>query len=98
MIRVQLPYHLRVLAQLAGEVQLEVPAPATAGGIIDALEASFPQLRGTLRDHGSSKRRPLIRFAVCGEDWSNAGLDAPLPDAVVRGDEPFLVIGALAGG
>lgn len=98
MIRVQLPYHLRVLAQLAGEVQLEVVAPVTAGGIIDALEARYPPLRGTLRDHGSNKRRPLIRFAVCGQDWSNAGLDAVLPEPIVRGDEPFLVIGALAGG
>ncbi len=98
MIRVQLPFHLRTLASVGGEVLVEVSGPVTPAAIIDALEAKYPPLRGTLRDHGSAKRRPLVRFFACNEDLSNDPLDQVLPDAVARGDEPFLVIGAIAGG
>lgn len=98
MIRVQLPFHLRTLASVNGEVTVAVTGPVTPAAIIDALEAKYPTLRGTMRDHGSSKRRPLVRFFACQEDLSNAPLDTRLPEAVARGDEPFLVIGAIAGG
>ena len=98
MIRVALPYHLRNLAQVDGEVKLEVQGPVTQRTVLDALEAKYPMLRGTIRDHVSQQRRPFIRFFACELDLSNAALDAPLPEPVSNGREPFLVIGALAGG
>lgn len=98
MIRVMLPAHLRSLARVGAEVTLEVEGVATQRTIIDALEARYPMLRGTIRDHGTLERRPFLRFFVCQEDWSHEPADAPVPDAVARGEEPFLVIGAIAGG
>lgn len=98
MIRVLLPYHLRTLAKVTGEVTLDVPAPVTQRAVLDALEAKHPALLGTIRDHGSSKRRPMIRFFACEEDLSNDDPDAPLPDAVASGREPFWIVGAIAGG
>ena len=98
MIRVALPYHLRNLARVESEVQLEVASPVTVGAVIDALEAKYPVLRGTIRDHATLKRRPFIRFFVCKEDISLEPPDTPLPEAVTNGTEPFLVIGAMAGG
>jgi hypothetical protein len=98
MIRVVLPYHLRNLAQLDGDVQLEVPAPVTLGSVLDALEARYPVLRGTIRDHGTMKRRPFVRFFACKEDLSLEPPETALPDEVVRGAEPFLIVGAMAGG
>ena len=98
MIRVILPYHLRTLARVGAEVQLEVEAPVTQRSILDALEARFPMLRGTIRDHASGRRRPLLRFFACEEDLSHEPPDAPLPEAVASGAEPFFVIGAIAGG
>lgn len=97
-MRVRLPGHLRTLAKIEGEVELEVPAPATIEAVLDALEARHPVLRGTIRQHGDGQRRAFIRFYVCGKDWSNDPVDTPLPEAVVRGDEPLLIIGAMAGG
>ncbi|MEQ2006961.1 MAG: MoaD/ThiS family protein [Limisphaerales bacterium] len=98
MIRVVLPYHLRNLARVESEVLLEVPPPVTVAAVLDALEARFPVLRGTIRDHGTLKRRPFIRFFACKEDLSLDPPDTLLPDAVVNGIEPFLVVGAMAGG
>jgi sulfur-carrier protein len=98
MIRVALPYHLRNLARVDGEVELDVPAPGTVGAVLDALENKYPVLRGTIRDHGSLKRRPFIRFFACKEDLSNEPVDTKLPEAVLTGAEPFLVVGAMAGG
>lgn len=98
MIRVVLPFHLRTLAQLTGEVTLDVSGPVTQRSILDALEARYPVLQGTLRDHGSIKRRPLIRFFVCEQDWSDEPSDKVLPEAVATGKEPFFVVGAIAGG
>lgn len=98
MIRVVLPFHLRNLARVEGEVELVVPPPITVAAVLDALEARFPMLRGTIRDHGTLKRRPFIRFFACKEDLSLDPPDTPLPDAVVNGSEPFLVVGAMAGG
>ncbi len=98
MIRVVLPYHLRTLAKVTGEVKLEVEGQATQRSVLDALEARYPMLRGTTRDHVTKKRRALVRFFACGEDLSNDSPDAPLPDAVATGAEPFLVVGAIAGG
>jgi sulfur-carrier protein len=98
MIRVALPFHLRTLARVEGDVQLEVAAPITVGAVLDAIEAKFPVLRGTIRDHTTLKRRPFIRFFACKEDLSNEPLETPLPEAVIQGTEPFLVIGAMAGG
>lgn len=98
MIRVLLPYHLRTLAKVTGEVTLDVPAPVTQRAVLDALEAKHPALRGTIRDHGSSKRRPMIRFFACEEDLSNDDPDALLPDAVASGQEAFWIVGAIAGG
>ena len=98
MIRVALPYHLRNLARVDGEVELDVPAPVTVGAVLDALENKYPVLRGTIRDHGTLKRRPFIRFFACKEDLSNEPADAKLPEAVLTGAEPFLVVGAMAGG
>jgi hypothetical protein len=98
MIRVILPQHLRTLARVEGEVKLEVEGRATVRSVLDALEARYPVLCGTIRDHGTLKRRPLLRFFVCEEDWSFQAPDAPLPEAVASGAEPFFVVGAIAGG
>jgi hypothetical protein len=98
MIRVALPYHLRNLARVEGELQLEVGASPTIGSVLDALEARYPALRGTIRDHGTLKRRPFIRFFACKEDLSLSPLETKLPEAIVNGTEPFLIIGAMAGG
>jgi molybdopterin synthase sulfur carrier subunit len=98
MIRVILPLHLRRLARVDGEVQLSVEGQATLKSVLDALEAKYPMLRGTVRDHVTQQRRPLLRFYACGEDFSHEPQDAPLPDAVATGAEPFLVVGAMAGG
>jgi hypothetical protein len=98
MIRVLLPYHLRELAHVTGEVQLEVRVPVTQRTVLDALEAAYPMLRGTIRDQSTQRRRPLLRFFACEEDLSHASPDAPLPDAVARGKEPLLIVGAIAGG
>jgi sulfur-carrier protein len=97
-MRIVLPYHLRNLARIEGEVDLEVPGPATVSAVLDALEARYPVLRGTVRDHVTLKRRPFVRFFACKEDLSLEPADTPLPEAVVRGEEPFLIIGAMAGG
>ena len=98
MIRVVLPYHLRNLARVDGEVQLEVPSPITVGAVLDALEARFPALRGTIREHGTLKRRPFVRFFACKQDISLEPPDTVLPDEIVNGTEPFLIIGAMSGG
>ncbi len=98
MIRVVLPFHLRNLARVDGEVQLEVGNPATLGSLLDALEASYPALRGTIRDHGTLKRRPFVRFFACKEDLSHEPPETNLPDEVLNGIEPFLIVGAMAGG
>jgi hypothetical protein len=98
MIRVVLPHHLRNLARVQGEVELEVAAPVTQRSVLDALEASYPVLRGTIRDHNRGRRRAFIRFFACEQDLSNDPPDSPLPEAVVAGTEPFLVVGAMAGG
>ena len=97
-IRVVLPAHLRTLARVDGEVKLEVAAPVTFGAVLDALEATYPMLRGTIRDHVTKRRRAFLRFFVCGEDLSHEPADTVLPEAVVAGHEPFLVVGAMAGG
>ena len=98
MIRVVLPFHLRNLARVDGEVTLEVASPITVRAVIDALEAKYPALRGTIRDHGTLKRRPFIRFFACKEDLSLEPPETLLPEEIVSGKEPFLVIGAMAGG
>ena len=98
MIRVVLPAHLRTLAKVNGEVKVQVEGPVTQGSVLDALELRYPVLRGTIRDHVTKKRRAFVRFFACEEDLSHELPDAPLPDAVVKGSEPFLVIGAMAGG
>ena len=98
MIRVVLPAHLRTLARVQGEVQLEVAAPATLRAVLDALETNFPVLRGTIRDHVTLRRRPFVRFFACQQDLSLEPPDTPLPEAVATGAEPFLVVGAMAGG
>jgi sulfur-carrier protein len=98
MIRVILPQHLRMLAHVQGEVQLDIEGPATQRSVLDALEARYPMLRGTIRDHGTLQRRAFLRFFACEEDLSHESPDAPLPDAVANGKEPFLIIGAIAGG
>ena len=98
MIRVVLPAHLRTLARTGGEVALQVAGPATQGAVLDALEATYPMLRGTIRDPATRQRRPLVRFFACRQDLSHEPADAPLPDAVASGAEPLLVIGAMAGG
>jgi molybdopterin synthase sulfur carrier subunit len=98
MIRVVLPYHLRTLAQVDGEVQLELEGEATQSLVLDALEARYPMLRGTIRDHATHQRRAFLRFFACGEDLSHEPPDAPLPKAVATGTEPFLIVGAMAGG
>ena len=98
MIRVILPAHLRTLAKVAGEVQLEVEGPVTQRSVLDALETRYPMLCGTIRDHVTKQRRPFVRFFACEEDLSHDSPDAPLPDAVASGAEPFLLVGAIAGG
>ena len=98
MIRVVLPFHLRTLARVEGEVNLAVEAPVTIGSVLDAIESAHPALRGTIRDHGTLQRRPFVRFYACKEDLSLEPADTPLPAAVVAGAEPFLIIGAMAGG
>ena|SRR5580765_8527368 len=98
MIRVVLPYHLRTLARVEGEVQLEVGSPVTLRSVLDALEARYPALRGTVRDHGTLKRRPFVRFFACKEDLSLEPPETNLPDEVASGAEPFLIVGAMAGG
>ena len=98
MIRVVLPAHLRNLAQANGEVTVEVAGKATIASVLDALEASYPMLQGTIRDHVSRQRRPFVRFFACSEDWSHESADALLPDAVSSGIEPLLIVGAIAGG
>ena len=98
MIRVMLPAHLRTLAKSGPEVSLEVEGPATQRSVLDALEARYPMLRGTIRDHATLERRPFLRFFACEQDLSHEPPDAPLPEAVASGAEPFIIIGAIAGG
>lgn len=98
MIRVVLPAHLRTLARVDGEVTLQLEGPVTQGAILDALEAKYPMLRGTIRDHATRQRRAFIRFFACGQDLSHESADAPLPDEIATGKEPFRVVGAMAGG
>ena len=97
-VRVVLPAHLRDLARVGGEVTLEVPAPVTQRAVLDAIEARFPMLKGTIRDHVTQARRPFVRFFACGEDLSHERPESVLPEAVAAGTEPFLVVGAMAGG
>jgi hypothetical protein len=98
MIRVMLPQHLRTLAHVGSEVELKIDGPVTQRAILDALEARYPMLRGTIRDHGTLQRRAFLRFFACEEDLSHESPDTPLPDAVALGKEPFIIIGAIAGG
>ena len=98
MIRIVLPYHLRNLAGVEGEVLLELAEPVTRPAILDALETRYPTLRGTIRDYGTQKRRPFVRFFACEQDLTHEPDDVPLPDAVVQGREPFMIVGAMAGG
>jgi sulfur-carrier protein len=98
MIRVVLPAHLRILARIDGEVKLEVEGQVTQRSVLDALEGCYPMLRGTIRDQGTQRRRPFVRFFACEQDVSHEPPDAPLPDAIVTAAEPFLVVGAMAGG
>jgi sulfur-carrier protein len=98
MIRVELPAHLRTLAGVKGEVTLEIEGPVTQRSVLDALEAQYPMLRGTIRDHVTQKRRAFVRFFACGQDLSHEPPEAPLPQAVAAGAEPFMVVGAIAGG
>jgi sulfur-carrier protein len=98
MIRVVLPIQLRRLARVNGEVLLNVQGQPTLGSVLDALEASYPMLQGTVRDHVTQQRRPMVRFYACGEDLSHQAVDTPLPEAVATGGEPFLIVGAMAGG
>jgi sulfur-carrier protein len=98
MIQVVLPAHLRTLARVNGDVEIQVEGPVTLRSVLDTLEARYPVLRGTIRDHVTQQRRPFLRFFACEQDLSHEPPDAPLPDAVTRGEEPFLIIGAIAGG
>jgi sulfur-carrier protein len=98
MIRVVLPAHLRTLAQVGGDVELEIVGPVTQRAVLDALEVRYPMLRGTIRDHTTQERRPFLRFFACSEDLTHESPDAPLPEAVASGSEPFFIIGAIAGG
>lgn len=98
MIQVVLPKNLQILAGVARVVELDVTAPVTQRSILDALESRYPALRGTMRDMSTKKRRPMVRFFACEEDWSDVSVDDPLPDSVATGTEPFLIIGAIAGG
>ncbi len=97
-VRVALPFHLRNLAHVEGDVQLNVAVPATLRAVLDALEARYPMLRGTIRDYGTGQRRAFLRFFACEEDWSLESPDKPLPEAVASGKEPLLILGAIAGG
>jgi hypothetical protein len=97
-IHLELPAHLRTLGRITGKVDLDVAEPVTIGSVLDALEARYPMLRGTLRDHVTKKRRDFVRFFACANDWSHEPHDAPLPDDIVEGREPFLIVGAVAGG
>jgi molybdopterin synthase sulfur carrier subunit len=98
MIRIVLPHHLRTLAKVTGDVELEIEGEVTQRSVLDALEARYPMLCGTIRDHVSGQRRPFLRFFACEQDWSHESPDAPLPEAVASGKEPFFIIGAIAGG
>ena len=98
MIRVVLPVHLRTLAKVSGEVRLDIAGPVTQRSVLDALESRYPMLEGTIRDHRTKKRRAFVRFFACQEDLSNVSPDDPLPDAIVNGTEPYLIVGAMAGG
>jgi sulfur-carrier protein len=98
MIRVVLPHHLRTLAKVGDEVHVDLNGTVTVQAVLNALEETYPMLRGTIREHGTLKRRALVRFFVCGEDISHESPDTPLPEAIVKGDEPFFVMGAIAGG
>jgi len=98
MIQVVLPYHLRTLARVSGDIEIQVDGQVTQRSILDAVESEYPMLRGTIRDHDTGQRRAFLRFFVCGEDWTHESPDAPLPEAVASGKEPFYVIGAIAGG
>ena len=98
MIRVTLPAHLRKLAQVDGEVQVEVKGAVTQGSVLDALEEKYPMLRGTIRDHVTHKRRPFVRFFACQQDLSHEAADTPLPETIANGTEPYMIIGAIAGG
>jgi molybdopterin synthase sulfur carrier subunit len=98
MIRVMLPAHLRLLAKSGSEVEVEVDAPVTLGAVLNAVEAKYPTLGGTIRDYGTLKRRPFVRYFVCGEDWSHEPAGKALPEEVVSGKEPLMIVGAIAGG
>lgn len=98
MIRVVLPPHLRTLARVEGDVMLDIEGPATQRSVLDALEAHYPMLCGTIRDHVTNQRRPFLRFFACAEDWSHEAPDTPLPEPVASGKEPFFIVGAIAGG
>jgi len=98
MVRVELPAHLRALARVKGEVTVEAAGPVCILSVLDALEAKYPMLEGTIRDHGTRQRRPFLRFFVCSEDWSHDPPEKPLPEEIVSGKEPLLVVGAIAGG
>jgi len=98
MIQVVLPYHLRSLARVEGNVEVEVEGAVTLGSVLDAIETKYPMLRGTIRDHTTKKRRDFLRYFACGKDFSHDSLDTPLPEEVVSGKEPFIVLGAIAGG
>ena len=98
MIRVLLPPHLRGLARIQGEIQLEIAGAVTQRSVLDAIEANYPMLSGTIRDHVTQERRPFLRFFACEEDWSHQSPDAPLPEEVASGKEPLLIVGAIAGG
>jgi sulfur-carrier protein len=98
MIQVIIPHHLRTLAKVSDELQVELNGAATIGGVIDAIEKKYPMLRGTIRNHGTQERRALVRFFACGEDVSHEPVNTPLPVAIVKGEEPFIILGAIAGG
>jgi len=98
MIRVVLPHHLRTLAKVGDEVHVDLNGSATVRAVLDVLEEKYPMLRGTIRDHVTQQRRPLVRFFACGDDISHEALDTPLPDAIAKGTEPFFIMGAIAGG
>ena len=98
MIRIVLPHHLRTLAKVGDEVDVDLNGSATVKSLLDALEQKYPMLRGTIREHGTLKRRPMVRFFACGEDVSHESPDTSLPDAIVKGEEPFFIMGAIAGG
>jgi hypothetical protein len=98
MIRVVIPYHLKMLAKVSGEVELDMASPVTLKSVLDALESKYPMLGGTIRDQATGKRRPMIRFFACEADWSNESPDTPLPERIANGEEPLLVVGAIAGG